>query len=292
MSSTPQEIIPDDWRCWSDTKPSVIEKLAGGLTNQSYLIATPVDQLVLRKNSGISEALDLNRRAEANALRFADEAGLCAPVIHCDTRCEYLVTRYIEGTSWRNEGCSSLKILAALLRGIHALPAINARLVVEEKIEKYWQSIDPRMESYSVLHSLDHALEQHLRKARALGEDEFLCHNDLSAGNLILASTGQLYAIDWEYAAMGDSFYELAVITEEYRLSKRQQERLLEEYLQRSLVLTDWQRLEHWRVIYGYLSVLWYAVKFSIESTRTPDLHQEIADRVMQLSTLSAGIRR
>ncbi|AOS96235.1 Thiamine kinase [Microbulbifer aggregans] len=292
MSSTPHDIIPDDWHCWSDTKPSVIKKLAGGLTNQSYLIATPVDQLVLRRNSGISDALDLNRRAEANTLRLADEAGLCAPVIHCDTQCEYLVTRYIEGTNWRNEGCGSLKSLAALLRGIHRLPAINARLVVEEKIEKYWQSIDSRAEFYSVLHSLDHAIEQHLRKARALGEGESLCHNDLSAGNLILASTGQLYAIDWEYAAMGDSFYELAVITEEYGLVERQQERLLEEYLQRPLVLTDWQRLEHWRVIYGYLSVLWYAVQFSTESTRSPGLQRKIVNRAVQLSTLSAGVRR
>ncbi|WP_308364844.1 MULTISPECIES: phosphotransferase [unclassified Microbulbifer] len=117
-----------------------------------------------------------------------------------------------------------------------------------------------------------------------------LCHNDLLMANLIAVDNGNLYAIDWEYAAMGDPFYELAVIVEEYRLEKRQQQWLLAEYLHRPATQVDWQRLDHWRVIYGYLSVLWYAVQWCSGAMSQPHINDEIRDRASNLSALSSTI--
>ncbi|KUJ83887.1 hypothetical protein AWR36_008740 [Microbulbifer flavimaris] len=284
MTRNLRDIIPGDWSLWSDTEPRVIKPLDGGLTNQSYLLASSQGQLVLRRNSAISRALDLNRSAEADALRHADAAGLCAPLIHCDPLRQYLVTRYIEGVSWRSEEPTALQRLAALLRGIHALPAIDTRLNIEEKIEAYWQSVNSQSGFYPALSALDKVVRKHIDQARALSEGDSLCHNDLSRGNLICTAAERVYALDWEYAAMGDPFYELAVIIEEHKMGEPQQECLLADYLQRPVAASDWRRLQHWRVIYEYLSVLWYAVQFSTGAMADPNVREEIFRRVRQLS--------
>lgn len=286
---TASAIIPPDWPRWSAASPTVVKPLTGGLTNRSFLIEADSELLVLRRNSAISEALDLNREAEAAALRHADQAGLCAPVIYCDPNHQYLVTRYIQGQSRRVTEAESLKQLAQLLRRIHALPAIDAHLDVEDKIANYWRSIDEHADFYQELRALDQKLRRHIAIAQALNDGICLCHNDLLMANLITAGDGKLYAIDWEYAAMGDPFYELAVIVEEYGLEKLQQQLLLSEYLDRPTTQTDWQRLDHWRVIYGYLSLLWYAVQYSTGAMSRPGSSAEIIAKAGSLSALSSN---
>lgn len=260
--STPG-IIPPDWQRWSACKPTLVKPLTGGLTNQSFLIEANNERLVLRRNSAISEALDLNRNAEAAALRHAGKAGLCAPVIHCDPGHQYLVTRYIQGQPWRAGEVDALKQLAQMLRAIHELPAIDARLDIEDKVASYWRAIDGGADFYRELQAQGKKVQRHIAIAKSLSERVCLCHNDLLPANLIADERGNLYAIDWEYAAMGDPFHDLAVVVEENGLDKSQTQLILHEYLGRPAGSVDWQRLDHWRAIYRHLSMLWYAVQWS-----------------------------
>ena len=289
MTATVSDIIPPDWQHWSASKPSVVRPLAGGLTNQSFLLNAGNEQLVLRRNSAISAALDLDRAAESAALRCASAAGLCAPLVYSDPNHQYVVTRYLTGEPLRQNTPGALQQLAQLLRSIHQLPAIDARLDIDAKVASYWHSIDERADFYTPLRSLDQKVQRHIAAARSMGDGESLCHNDLSVENLIFTDAGNLYAIDWEYAAMGDRFYDLAVIAEEHGLEKQQQQLLLAEYLGRSTVDKDWQRLLHWQVIYGYLAVLWYAVQWCAGAMAEPHIKDEIFNRVSNLSALSSA---
>lgn len=290
MTGAASAIIPPDWPRWSATEPALIGRLSGGLTNQSFLIAAGKDKWVLRRNSAFSDALDLNRAAEAAALRHADKAGLCAPLIYCDPGYRYLVTRYIEGKPWRATGAGELRRLAQLLSSIHALPAIDARLDIEDKVANYWRSIDKRADFYRELQLLDQSVRSHIAAAQSLNSGTRLCHNDLLSTNLIATNDGNLYAIDWEYAAMGDPFYELAVIVAEYRLDEQQQSLLLSGYLNCAVTQIHRQRIEHWRVIYGYLSALWYAVQWSTGAMSQSGISDEIANRIRDVSELSSAI--
>ncbi|WP_334078397.1 choline kinase family protein [Microbulbifer sp. M83] len=281
------DVIPADWARWSSVPPRVIRPLAGGLTNRSYLLAAGNDRLVLRKNSPISDALDLDRQAEAAAMGNADRAGLCAPLVHCDPGHRYMVTRFVEGQPWRRDSNGALQQLADLLRGIHQLPTIDATLDIEEKVASYWQSIDPQAGFYPDLRTLDAEMHRHIEAVRPLADDLRLCHNDLSTANLITEPGGRLYAIDWEYAAMGDPFYDLAVIVDEHSLDDAQQHRLIEAYLERPLKSLDLKKLAHWRVIYGYLAVLWYAVQACAEGGIDSGTNSAVASRARKLSALS-----
>jgi thiamine kinase len=286
MNMPTTNIIPSDWWRWSDSQPVIIKPLLGGLTNLNYLISVNHELFVLRKNSAISEALNLNRSAEAKALSRADEAGLCAPLIYYDDQHQYMVSRYLGDKTWSVSIDHNLSLLAELLRGIHQLPGIDADLNVENKISCYWQAIDAQAAFTRELKSLDSAVRTHITSAKALNSGLVLCHNDLLASNLIINDKDKLYAIDWEYAAMSDPFYELAVIIEGNALNAKQQQSLLTRYLRRPISTLDWQRLYHWQIIYGYLCVLWYAVQYS--NGAMPNIVSEIHRQILAIKALAA----
>lgn len=262
MADLPSDIIPADWQRWSSAQPTLLRPLGGGLTNSNYLLRAGERKLVLRHNSPISSALDLDRAAEVSALQVADRARLCAPLVHADPAHKYLVTEYLEGHAFRHKDETALSRLAALVRNIHALPAIDAKLDIRSKAERYWQAIDNDAEFFRSLSPIRQSVEVHINQAASLCCGLKLCHNDLIAANLIATNSDGLYAIDWEYAAMGDAFYELAVIVEEHQLSESARQQLLEHYLSREAGQDDRQRLQHWRVVYRYLTMLWYAVQY------------------------------
>ncbi|MBU0537831.1 MAG: phosphotransferase family protein [Gammaproteobacteria bacterium] len=283
MSSvTDTDIIPADWPQWSHSKPVLIRPLLGGLTNKSYLISANNNEMVLRRNSAISGALNLNRDTEAEALKLADSVGLCAPLIHYDPNLQYMVCRYVHGQHWRADGAGIIA-LAKLLRRIHQLPAVSGKLDIADKATSYWQAINTDAPFANELRGLAENVGFHIASAKSFNAEPYLCHNDLLLENLIAADDGKLYAIDWEYAAMGDPFYDLAVIVEGHELGQQQQQLLLAEYLERPAVKEDWQRLRHWRVIYGYLTVLWYAVQWSSGVMETAEAGHNIAEQIQVL---------
>ncbi len=288
MSISKAELIPADWQRWASTQPTIVKPLLGGLTNKSYLIRANNELLVLRKNSPISEALNLNRSAEAQALAHADQAGLCAPLVYYDPQQNYMVSRYLSDTTWSVNSDASLARLAQLLRRIHQLPSISTALNIDDKMTYYWQAIDTHLEFAKELQSLNAAIHAHIESAKALNKGYVLCHNDLLSSNLIAGADDRLYAIDWEYAAMCDPFYELAVIIEGNSLNSEQQKTLLTRYLAKSNTPPDWQRLHHWQIIYRYLCLLWYGVQYSTGAMSQSNMSGEMRKQILALKALIA----
>ncbi|WP_299591173.1 phosphotransferase [uncultured Microbulbifer sp.] len=261
MNTEVIKLLASDWRRWSDRPPQVIGPLAGGLTNRSFLLQSGDDRLVLRINAPNSRALDLDRAAEAEALRRASAQGLCAPLVYADLEYRYLLTRYIHSAPLDPSLPRALEQVAELLRRIHRLPPISAHLDIADKANRYWQSIDPSSRFFPALSKLRTRMESLLQCNRNSPATERLCHNDLLPDNLLVDNSGNLRAIDWEYAAVGDPFFDLATVAQGYRLDHRQQRDLLTAYLQRPASEADLHKLAHWQRIYRYLSVLWYAVQ-------------------------------
>jgi len=276
MTKIEEDILPQDWHLWSQSRPVVIKPLTGGQTNQAFLIQSVNELLVLRINSQLGVALDLNRNTESIVLKNAGYAGICASLVYTDPTHQYQVTQFISGNPWKKSAAGALEQLAQLLRDIHNLPAIDAHLDIPSKIACYWASIDKQANFYPPLEQLQQKICFHIEAAKHLGDDLSLCHNDLSTGNLITGKTGQLYAIDWEYAAMGDRFYDLAVIIEEHTLDKLQQRVLLEHYLGINPHEKHWQRLYYWRSVYQYLCLLWHAVQWSSGTLKNKHLAEKI----------------
>ncbi|BBM03147.1 choline kinase family protein [Microbulbifer sp. GL-2] len=276
MTKIKDDILPRDWSLWSHSKPVVIKPLTGGQTNQTFLIQSVNELLVLRNNSQLGDVFDLDRDTESSVLISASYTGICAPLVYTDPTHRYQVTQFISGNPWKKSAAGALEQLANLLRDIHSLPTIDAYLDIPNKVACYWASIDKQAAFYPPLKQLQQKIPFHITAAKQLGDDLSLCHNDLSKGNLIIEKTGQLYAIDWEYAAMGDRFYDIAVIIEEHTLNRLQQRTLLEHYLGTNPHEKHWQRLYYWRSVYQYLCLLWYAVQWSSGILKSKQLAEKI----------------
>ncbi|MFV8782346.1 phosphotransferase [Microbulbifer sp. SA54] len=281
MSTEAENIIASEWRQWSDSRPRLIRALTGGLTNRSFLLQADGEKLVLRVNARNSRALDLDRAAEAEALLRASAQGLCAPLVYIDPEYRYLLTRYIDGAPLDLRHPQALLQIAELLRQVHQLPPISARLDMADKAEHYWQSVDQRTPFFPALSQL-HQLMQSLLQRNSSPETHRLCHNDLLPDNLIVDNSGALHAIDWEYAAIGDPFFDLATVAQGYRLDQHQQQVLLAAYLQRTVDAADQQKLAHWQQMYRYLSALWYAVQMS-QSGAAPQAQENLMTEITDL---------
>ncbi|HVH30399.1 MAG TPA: phosphotransferase, partial [bacterium] len=88
------------------------------------------------------------------------------------------------------------------------------------------------------------------------------CHNDLLLGNFI--DDGHLIRIvDWEYAAMGDPFFDLGNFAVHHGLADTQEAMLLEAYLGQATA-PDVARLKLMKIISDLREAMWAMVQITI----------------------------
>nr|WP_010132466.1 choline kinase family protein [Microbulbifer agarilyticus] len=284
MTLSVERLIADDWQRWSDTPAKLIGPLHGGLTNRSFLIDAGDEKLVLRINAPNSLALDLNRAAEAEALRQASSKKLCAPLVYIDPGHRYLLTRFIQGVPLQLDQTDALARMSHMLRQLHQLAPISAQLHYAHKADHYWQSVNlehTHTPIWQTLLELRAKITPQLERLDSAQGAHCLCHNDLLPDNLIVDNSGELRAIDWEYAATGEPYFDLATVVEGFKLSHQQRQTLLTEYLQRPAGASELQKLDMWQKVYRYLSILWYAVQreqASVPPITAAALQQQIHD--------------
>jgi aminoglycoside phosphotransferase (APT) family kinase protein len=84
-----------------------------------------------------------------------------------------------------------------------------------------------------------------------------ICHNDLLAENILDTGAGKLLLIDWEYVAIGDPWFDLAVIVAHHGLPREAAAHLLAAYLDGPVSDHDRVHLELQCGFYRCLLVLW-----------------------------------
>lgn len=124
----------------------------------------------------------------------------------------------------------NLRRVAQLLQRIHALPPIAAtfspfRIVETYEVTARRLGVNTFPENYAWLRARLNDVET------AFLHEPFtprLCHNDLLNENFL--DDGALRLIDWEYAGMGDVFFDLANFAVNHGLNDEQDALLLEAY--------------------------------------------------------------
>ena len=190
-----------------------ITPLRGGITNTNYRITTAGADFVLRIAGERTDTLGIDRRVEHAANCSAAAAGIAPEVVHLIEPEGYLVTNFISGRMPLPDELRSahwLDTIGALLRRVHALPALNARFsgfgvvrtytrLAREVGAQFPASFDSLLAALGVL-------EQALAR-RVFNECP--CHNDLLNGNFLVDAHERLFVLDWEYAGKGDPFFDL-----------------------------------------------------------------------------------
>ncbi len=236
---------------------------SAGHSNRSFLVRHAGRRYVARFPEKAAAHLGVDRQVERRVLDRAAHIALGPEVVYCNPARGTLVTVYIEGRPLRIEGLGAgdtIDRLAAALQLLHRqkldVPAVN----IADRIRSYareLQAADARgwLRARRWLTATRHALEQY----RFGHQRSALCHHDLTAQN-VLETGGELRFIDWEYAARGDPFIDLATLAEECSFSALDRERLLLAYGTIGDVAIE--RLFRARVLYRLLGVLWYLRRY------------------------------
>jgi thiamine kinase-like enzyme len=189
-------------RVWPG-REATIEPLGGGITNRNFRVDVAGETFVLRIGGEDTHLLGIDRSAEHAASRVAAELGLAPEVVAFVEPEGYLVTRYVDG----EVGKVDVAQVGAALRRLHDGPAIPSRFDSFRVVEVYRAIADERgvevPPAYEHARELAQRIEQRRRDAPLCP-----CHNDLLNANFI-ADGARLWLVDWEYAGMGDPYFDL-----------------------------------------------------------------------------------
>ena len=181
-----------------------LEPLGGGITNHNFKVSVDGEAYVLRIGGERTELLGIDRQAEEAAARTAAALGVGPEVIAFVDGS--LVTRFVEGSEVEMRD-ATLREVAGLLRRVHDGPAFPARFDSFRVVEAYHDTAAGHGVSVP---GYAEARETAGRIERRLGPQPLSpCHNDLLSANFIGSSDG-IRIVDWEYAGMGDRFFDLA----------------------------------------------------------------------------------
>lgn len=192
-----------------------IEYQQDGLTNQNYIISKDDMRYAVRICDNNSDMLGINRNAEYAAMKAAAEAGIGAELVYYSIETGNMITKLINGKKWSNEDASTKENIiriADTMKKIHGLPPIPYNFSpykdIEDRIQFAKQNNLFLPDNLQTLFSkLNEIKKERLQKSN---ESTGLCHNDPFPNNFIDDKTVRL--IDWEFAGMGDVYFDLASI--------------------------------------------------------------------------------
>ncbi len=209
--------------------------LSGGITNRNYLVELPgrTDRYVLRLAGNDTHLLGISREVELAATVAAAGVGVGPEVVAFVRPEGYLVTRFIEGSPIPVEAmreAGRLAGVAAALRRVHDGPAIPGLFVPFRIVEAYRALALERGVAIPVEYDLALATARRIELAFLTAPLELRPgHNDLLNANFI--DDGQrIRIVDWEYAGMGDPFFDLGNFAVNHELEPEHEVALLATY--------------------------------------------------------------
>ena len=223
----PDEIVERVW----PGRQAQVEPLGGGITNHNFKVDVDGDAFVLRVGGKDTDLLGIDRSVEHGASRVAAGLGI-GPCVAAFVEPEgYLVTRFIAGRPIPPEEMrrpETIARAAQTLREIHDGPAIPGRFDSFRVVEAYCVTATAHgvriPDAYSEAKETADAIE----RARK-GERPVPCHNDLLNANFI-DDGERMRIVDWEYAGMGDRFFDLANFSVNHEFGDEENDELLASY--------------------------------------------------------------
>ena len=212
-----------------------LRPLSGGITNRNFLVdvAGRRDRYVIRLAGNDTHLLGISREVEHAATVAAAGVGV-GPEVTAFIRPEgYLVTRFIEGSPVSDEAVhrpETIARVAASLRRIHDGPAIPGLFVPLRIVEAYRALALARGVAIPPEYELAAAIGLRIELAFLSNPVELRpCHNDLLNANFI-DDGARIRIVDWEYAGMGDPYFDLGNFSINHGLSPDEDAVLLAAY--------------------------------------------------------------
>jgi thiamine kinase-like enzyme len=224
-----QKLTPELGELQGEPRP-----LEGGITNRNFRARFGGVDYVIRVPGKDTNLLEIDRGAERIANERAARIGIAPPVVAMLDDPQCIVTVFVEGEDMDAADLRQPAMLTDVARSLHAIHDLGEPLPTSfdsfRVVETY---ADTARKRGARPHP---AYEEALGHARAIEaalsgheHDSVPCHNDLLAANFIRGPE-QLWIVDWEYAGMGDRYFDLANFAVNNELGEAGELDLLEVY--------------------------------------------------------------
>ncbi len=265
-------------------KELTVKQLGGGLTNRNYRVDADGESYVLRIAGADSSKLGIDRARELTAARAAAEAGVGPELVAHLPELNVLLARFLKGRQFQPEDMRqpvSLRGVARSLRRYHDHPVPEglASFCPFDATRGYFRATQeanvPLPEELGrALEALD-CIETELRADEPL----CLCHNDLLAGNFIDDGT-TVRIIDWEYAGLGDRFFDLGNFAAHAQLSEDEEALLAESYFGEARPV-HLRRLRLMRLVSDLRESTWGYLQSHISDLHSPQHYRDYGGRFL-----------
>lgn len=209
--------------------------LSGGITNRNFLVTVAGlrDRYVIRLAGNDTHLLGISREVEHAAAVAAASVGVGPEVVAFVRPEGYLVTRFIVGDPVSDASVhrpETIRRVADSIRRIHGGPPIPGLFIPFRIVEAYRALAMARgvaiPSDYDRATAIARRIEgAFLRSPVAIRP----CHNDLLNANFI-DDGERIRIVDWEYAGLGDPFFDLGNFSVNHGLTPDEDAVLLEAY--------------------------------------------------------------
>ncbi len=211
-----------------------IAELTGGITNKNYKITVDDESFVLRMGGNETKYLGIDRKVEYECSRLAAQIEVAPEPIAFIEPEGFILARFISGKLMPAEEIGTEENIKRVLESMKAYHAIEffpgsfSPFRVAEEYKKTALSFNVQLPA-----KMDWYLEKSREIETAMYGREPLqlrpCHNDLLNGNFI-DDGNRIRILDWEYAGMGDIFFDLGNFAIQHEFNVEQDDILLRAY--------------------------------------------------------------
>jgi thiamine kinase-like enzyme len=231
---------------WHGRADLVTSPLHGGITNENVRVdvggaeagGDPAQRhsFVLRLGGANTHLLGIDRQHEWVAARAAAAAGLAPEAVYFIEPEGFIISRFITGRPISPDEMRQpemIRQLAGMLQRVHALPPIPGSFSPFRVVEDYRRLANERgvagwPADFDQLLARTYSIEAAFKREAAF---PCPCHNDLLNENFLReTATGRIFLLDWEYAGMGDSYFDLANLSAHHHFGDEQDSLWLQAY--------------------------------------------------------------
>jgi thiamine kinase-like enzyme len=265
------------------------EPLTGGITNRNFRVDVDGDTFVLRIGGNDTRLLGIDRVVEHAASLRAAAVGVGPEVVAFIEPEGWLITRFLEAAPLPPEKLrqpENIARVAAALRRIHGAAPIPGRFDAYAVVDDYRAVAEERGVVLPAAFATLRPLAERIRAARG-PQAEVPCHNDLLNANFL--DDGDVRIVDWEYAGMGDRFFDLANLSVNHEFGVDEDRLLLAAYFGKDLPV-DLAALRLMRFMSDFREAMWGVVQSGI-SELDFDFTGYAAEHFDRMSRAAGGSR-
>lgn len=250
-----------------------IAPLEGGASNENFLVDSGSERWVFRLAAPptLSERFGLNRWSGFAAHQRAAGIGIAPEVRAIVLPAGHTLVDFIEGETLDGTTIfdgTNLEDAATALRAIHTAAvqgcaAFNGFVEIERFMRFAHEERLRLPADIEELLALSGRVEEVYRE---VGVPDVLCHNDVQIQNLIRDRAQRLWIIDWEYAGVGNPYFDLAMLVNNAGLDREQTDRVLRSYFGVARE-ADYARVELSRFQSAMREALWSVVAEPVLAT-------------------------